>query len=76
MAEYRYFKVTNRKKSGWAGRGMSVKIYRHRGTWAFFKYEGFMWAKQWGFKSKLAAVRGAARYLGEGWRLERLMPLV
>lgn len=71
MAEYRFFKVVNRKLAGTASFGRSVKIYRHRGTWAFYDYEGFISCRKWGFKSPLAAVRAAGRWLGQGFKLTR-----
>ena len=47
-----------------------VRLYRHRGTWAFHAY-GFIWCRKWGFKSKLTALRAAGRWLGKEWKLIR-----
>lgn len=71
MAEHRWFKVVNRELAGWSGAGKDVKIYRHRGTWAFYDGDGFMWCRESGFRSPLAAVRAAAKWLGDGFKLTR-----
>lgn len=65
----RTFRTLDRKR--WACAYMNVRIFRYCGSWAFYKYEGFIWCQRWGFKSELAAVRAAAKYLGKGFRLLR-----
>ena len=69
--EHRWFKTVNQKRAGWYGLGKSVTIHRHRGSWAFYDGDGWMWFRQHGFKSALAAVRAAARWLGPGFKLTR-----
>lgn len=47
---------------GQHGAYRTIKLYRHRGTWAWRTVGGFMWCRQWGFRSKLAALRSAGRF--------------
>ena len=68
MAEIRSFTNVDTSAVDWH---RSVRLYRHRGTWAFYIPGGFIWRREWGFKSKLAALRAAGRWLGTEWKLIR-----